>query len=222
MGEHDRDEAAMVSPPGKLFSSIRFTPDPSSGLNDETMAQEVVMEQPQNPANPGQLDEVLALFDRYQRRLHLFILSVLPDPAAAEEVLQETNIVVWRKFDQFRPDTDFRAWVFRIAHFEVRKYLDRSRRRGLLFGPEIMDELARVYVEQESALEDRRELLPGCIEKLPAADRDLIDRVYGQGIEVAALSGETGRKGTSIYRSLRRIRQWLFDCVERRLSAGSA
>lgn len=180
------------------------------------------MEQPQNPANPGQLDEVLALFDRYQRRLHLFILSVLPDPAAAEEVLQETNIVVWRKFDQFRPDTDFRAWVFRIAHFEVRKYLDRSRRRGLLFGPEIMDELASVYVEQESALEDRRELLPGCIEKLPAADRDLIDRVYGQGIEVAALSGETGRKGTSIYRSLRRIRQWLFDCVERRLSAGSA
>jgi RNA polymerase sigma-70 factor (ECF subfamily) len=170
---------------------------------------------------PARLDEVLALFARYQRRLYLYIASMLPCPAEAEEVLQETNIVVWRKFDQFRPDSDFRAWVFRIAYFEVRKHLER-RRHDRRFSPELLDELSADYQERESELDARRELLSGCVDQLPPADRELIEGVYGQGKPVAGLAGETGRKETSIYRSLRRIRQALFECVERRLAGGTA
>jgi RNA polymerase sigma-70 factor (ECF subfamily) len=169
--------------------------------------------------DPAQLDDVLALFAQHQRRLYLYILSMLPNPAAAEEVLQETNIVVWRKFSQFQPQSDFRAWVFRIAYFEVRKHLERQRRGGVSFSPELLDELAAEYERQEPALDARREALPGCVEKLPPADRELVQHVYGQGVEVAALAEQTGRQSTSIYRSLRRIRQMLFDCVERALAA---
>jgi RNA polymerase sigma-70 factor (ECF subfamily) len=183
------------------------------------LPQERLMQVLPNESDPARLDEILALFAQHQRRLYLYIVSMLPDPAAAEEVLQETNIVVWRKFDQFQPASDFRAWVFRIAYFEVRKYLERQRRHGVSFSPELLDELTAEHERQESAQEARREALPGCMDKLPAADRELIQRVYGQGIEVPALAEQTGRHSTSIYRSLRRIRQLLLDCVERTLAA---
>jgi RNA polymerase sigma-70 factor (ECF subfamily) len=169
--------------------------------------------------DPARLDDVLALFAKYQRRLYLYIASMLPSPAEAEEVLQETNIVVWRKFDQFRPDTDFRAWVFQIAYFEVRKLLERKRRAGVCFSPELLDELSAAYDREEEHLEQRREALAGCLDKLPPADRELVGRVYGDGVEVADLAAQTGRERTSIYRSLRRIRQALFDCVGRTLAA---
>jgi RNA polymerase sigma-70 factor (ECF subfamily) len=175
--------------------------------------------EPQIP-DPAKLDEVLALFARYQRRLHAYIASVLPDPAAADEVLQETNIVVWRKLDQFVPETDFRAWVYRIAHFEIRKYLERRRRQQIVaFSEELVAELTATFEEREPLLEARRELLPGCLEKLAPADRELVDQVYGSGVEVSTLAERSGRAPTSLYRSLRRIRQLLFDCVELKLAA---
>jgi RNA polymerase sigma-70 factor (ECF subfamily) len=174
---------------------------------------------PSRDSDPSRLDDVLALFARHQRRLYLYIASMLPDPAAAEEVLQETNIVVWRKFEQFQPETDFRAWVFRIAYFEVRKHLERQRRQHLSFSQELLDELAVEYERQEPLLESRREVLPHCIEKLPPADRELVRQVYGQGVDVPELAEKTGRQATSIYRSLRRIRQLLFECVESTLAA---
>src|SRR3954463_7617189 len=102
---------------------------------------------PHAEPEPGRLDEVLALFARFQRRLYLYIASMLPNPAEAEEVLQETNIVVWKKFDQFRPNSDFRAWVFRIAYFEVRKHLER-RGRGVTLSHELLDELSADFQER--------------------------------------------------------------------------
>lgn len=177
-----------------------------------------VSSEPTNP-DPARMDEVLALFARYQRRLYAYIASVLPDPAATDEVLQETNIIVWRKFDQFVPESDFRAWVYRIAHFEIRKYLERQRRRqGVAFSDELVEELAATYEEREPLLEARRDVLPGCIEQLPPQDRELVDQVYGQGIDVPVLADRTGRAPTSLYRSLRRIRQLLFNCVELKLA----
>jgi len=172
-----------------------------------------------NDAEGRQLDDVLALFARYQRRLHAYIGSMLSNPAEADEVLQETNIVVWKKFQQFEPATDFRAWVFQIAYYEVRKHLERKQRNGVTFSPDLLDELSAEYQSREGLLEERRETLTGCVQKLRADDRELVERVYGQGVDVGQLAEQTGREKTSIYRSLRRIRQLLFECVERTLGA---
>jgi RNA polymerase sigma-70 factor, ECF subfamily len=164
---------------------------------------------------PLQPDEVLTLFSQYQRRLYLYILSSLPNPADAEDVLQNTNIVVWQKFDQFKPDTDFRAWVFRIAYYEICKLRDRNRQLGLSFSPELLGELAVEYQRHEDVLELRRAATPGCVEQLSTPDRNLLDAVYGRRIGVSELASQMQREATSIYRSLRRIRQWLYECIER-------
>jgi DNA-directed RNA polymerase specialized sigma24 family protein len=66
------------------------------------------------PGSPS--PEFVQLFTHYQRRLFLYILSQLPNPIEAEEVQQETNVVIWSKFAQFREGTNFLAWVSQIAN----------------------------------------------------------------------------------------------------------
>jgi hypothetical protein len=86
---------------------------------------------------------------------------------------------------------------------------------GLNFSPELLDELAGEYQRRENVLEIRQAAVPGCVEQLSLPGRELLDAVYGRQIEVPHLAKQMGREATSIYRSLRRIRQWLYDCVER-------
>lgn len=55
-------------------------------------------------------EEFVQLFSRSQRRLFLHILAQVSNPADAEEILQDTNVVIWSKFEQFQQGTNFIAW----------------------------------------------------------------------------------------------------------------
>ena len=93
------------------------------------------------PAAPSA--EFVQLFTHHQRRLFLYILSQVPNPIEAEEVLQETNVVIWSKFSQFREGTNFLAWVSQIANFEVMKYRTRKKRSRLHFSDEFLETVSR-------------------------------------------------------------------------------
>jgi RNA polymerase sigma-70 factor (ECF subfamily) len=205
-----RDKMFTLALPAGLISEVRVFRRQVGRMNLDSST---------NAADAERLDAVLDLFAQYQRRLFQYILSLVPSAADAEEVLQETNIVVWRKCGQFQPGSDFRAWVFRIALFEVRKFHERRRRTGVSFSEELLDQLSLVHQRHEELLARRQEQLADCVQKLRPADRELVAQVYGQEIEVPKLSQQIGREQTSIYRSLRRIRQLLFDCIESGVSA---
>ena len=55
----------------------------------------------------------------HQRQLYLFILTLLPNPNDADDVLGDVNTLLWTKADDFEPGTNFTAWAYRVAHFEV-------------------------------------------------------------------------------------------------------
>ena len=54
--------------------------------------------------------------------------ALVPNVFDADEVFQDTSITLWKKFDQYRPDLDFRAWACRIAYYKVLKLRDRQTR----------------------------------------------------------------------------------------------
>lgn len=169
-------------------------------------------------AAPG--PEFVQLFTHYQRRLFLYILSQIPNPIEAEEVQQETNVVIWSKFAQFRPGTNFLAWVSQIANFEVMKYRSRRKRDRMQFSDEFLETVSRESLERSDELEDRRKALIECIEKLRPRDRELIQQRYAPGEKGKHLAEQIGRPANSVYQSLGRIRRSLMDCIQRRLSKG--
>ena len=86
---------------------------------------------------------------RYQQRVYLFILSLLPNPADAEEVLQETNLVLWRKFEEFEPGTNFKAWAFQTAYYKIQSFLSRQERDRARFGDEFLEKVAAKWILPE-------------------------------------------------------------------------
>src|SRR5690606_37906080 len=81
----------------------------------------------------------------HQPALQAFISSLMPGDPGTDDVLQRTNITLWRKRDEFTPGTNFRAWSFECAKWTMRAYLkEKQRKNWLVFD----DDLARAVTER--------------------------------------------------------------------------
>ena len=163
--------------------------------------------------------EFVQLFTHHQRRLFLYILSQVSNPVDAEEILQETNVVIWSKSSRFQPGSNFLAWVSQIANFEVMKYRTRRKREKLIFSDEFLQTVAQTSLERSEELETRRAALVDCLSKLRPKDRELIEQRYAPGERGKHLAEQMGRPANSVYQSLGRIRRSLLECIEKQLTA---
>ena len=170
---------------------------------DDTLAGE------QNP------ERFVRLLGRYQQRVYSFILTLVPHWADADEVLQETNIVLWRKFSEFQPDTDFVRWANQVAYFEVLKFRRRQQKDHLFFSDAFVEEVAAEVMEMSETLQMQRDRLAGCLQKLSDRDRTLIHLRYDEGSSVKRVAEQLGRSADSVYKSLGRVRRMLIDCIHR-------
>jgi RNA polymerase sigma-70 factor (ECF subfamily) len=164
-------------------------------------------------------ERFVRLLAKCQRQVFLYALGLVQNAADAEEILQETNLVLWRKFDQYQPGTDFGRWACRIAHFEVLKFRERRAREQRLFTSEFIEALA---VESEDSLEEldaRREALARCLGKLRNTDRQLVLRRYQEHATTQSVAEALGRSVQGTRKSLHRIRTALLACIERTLAA---
>ena len=173
------------------------------------------------PDGVGELpsSEFVQLFTKSQRKIFLSILAQVPHPVDAEEILQETNVVIWRKSGQFQLGTNFHAWACQIARYEILKFRERRRNRRIVFSDEFVNYIADEAVIDADEWEQRRLALMDCLRKLKDRDRDLIRHRYGEGKSGKALANQFGRPVNSIYQSLGRIRRTLLECIQRRLAA---
>ena len=92
--------------------------------------------------DPGVTRDFVELMTQYQGRLYGYILSLSGDPDAANDVLQEANIVLWKQWNQFEPGTNFKAWAFRIAHFQFMAYRQKKIRDKVLYSDDLLSMLA--------------------------------------------------------------------------------
>ena len=174
----------------------------------------------EHSSGPG--EEFVRLFTQVQRSLYLSILPLVHSAADADEVLQETNVVVLSKWTQFKPGTNFLAWCRAIARLEVFRFR-RGRHRGLkLLDDDVIDQLAERIDEQPSDYDRRRDALSECMCKLREQDQELIRRRYAAGASGDDVAAQLGRPANSVYQSLGRVRRVLLECIRRRLAAGGA
>lgn len=154
-----------------------------------------------------------------QTRLLAFIAMLLGDPTAANDVLQETNLVLWRKSAEFEEGRDFAAWACSIARFQVLAYLRDAKRDRHLFNDALVDTLVDHAGPAAADLEDRHRALTHCLEKLSPEQRGLVQGRYALDETIQQLASRTGRTSGSVAMSLSRIRQMLLECIRCRLAA---
>jgi RNA polymerase sigma-70 factor, ECF subfamily len=172
---------------------------------------------PQPPSDPTfRVDEFMRLYTQHQRRLYVYLLSLVHNVADAEELLQESSYVLWRKFDEFRPESNFGAWACRVAYFEVLKFRERRQQGEVPLSPQFLERVAGKMAEVSDLLELRSETFNYCMDRLSEADRELITRRYAPGASVKRIAAALNRPVRSVSKSLARIRRLLIECIDRR------
>jgi RNA polymerase sigma-70 factor (ECF subfamily) len=165
-------------------------------------------------------DAFARLFAKHDRWLFSYLVTLLANPAHAEEVFQEVCVIVWRVYDQFELGTDFVKWVSVIAHNQVRKYRREAKRTGFQLSEVTCERLAADAARGADLFEFRRDALRGCLGKLSAGDSQLVQRCYSDStVSFKAIAEEVGRPVNTVYKALNRIRRALQECIDRSLSA---
>lgn len=161
--------------------------------------------------------QFLRLFLENERRIYGFIVSILPNLSDAEDVLQETSLILWQKFGQFELGTDFVAWACRVAQFRVLKFYEKQGRSKLQFDAAALEAVANEAIGMAPLLEDRHHALAKCLEALNPRDRDLLHRRYADDATPQQISSQVGRSIHAVYKALSRIHDGLMLCVQQRL-----
>lgn len=166
--------------------------------------------------------DFMQLFASCQRQVHAYILALVFDLNVAADLLQESNIVLWQKFDQFQPGTNFAAWAREIARLAVLRHRQRSSSSIASVNPNILEQLAGDFSNTVHPLEsERSDALEDCLSKLRDGDRELIMSRYTPGNTVSGLASRLERSENSVSQSLRRIRRVLLECTQRKLRSVS-
>jgi RNA polymerase sigma-70 factor (ECF subfamily) len=165
-------------------------------------------------------DRFIERFVRSQDRIYAYVATVLPNRTDAEEVFQQTSLVLWKKWQQFDPSRDFVAWACGIAHHEVQNFLRKHKDRGRVFlSDDVLEEVGRVRLEGQGLLEARRQALANCLDQLEKGNRELLERCYAGRDRIKTIAEERGQQPNALYMTLKRLRRALFDCVNRTLAA---
>lgn len=168
--------------------------------------------------NPSErMEQFVQLLTDSQDRLFAYILSLLPNLERAQDVLQETNLVLWRKNEDFTPGTPFMAWACKTAYFQVLAYRRDRMRDKHVFGEDLLRDLAERSSGVIEGFDRRRLALSRCMEKLSPRQQSLIRSRYMDRCSVTQIAERAAVSAPSIVMALHRTRQKLMECIERSL-----
>src|SRR3954447_5971334 len=165
---------------------------------------------------------LIALITRHQRQVFSYIYVLVHNRSDAEDLLQETSLVICEKFNEFKPGTDFVAWACQIAYWRVRDSRQKFARAKGVFDQDLVDVVAETAGAMAAELDERHEALGNCLQRLHPRDRQLLIARYEPGGTVEEAAQRSGRTVTTAYKALARLRKLLLDCVSTRLAREGA
>ncbi|MBI1370682.1 MAG: sigma-70 family RNA polymerase sigma factor [Planctomycetes bacterium] len=157
----------------------------------------------------------------FQSRLYAYILSLTADPNVAADVLQETNVVLWHKSEEFTEGTSFASWALHVAYLQTLAARQKRSRERLVFDDAMLkglaDDAAAVYID----LDDRQKALHTCLESLSERQRDLLSLHYESNLTISAIADRVQLKPNAVTQAMHRIRVRLMNCINSRLAGGA-
>jgi RNA polymerase sigma-70 factor (ECF subfamily) len=119
-----------------------------------------------------------ALFARHQTRLFRFLVRIVRDQTAAEDLLSDVFLDVWRKANQFEGRSSVSTWLLAIGRLKALSAL--RRRSDVVLNDEMASTIADPADNPETVLGKKNdsEVLRQCVAALSPAHSQIIDLVY--------------------------------------------
>lgn len=174
-----------------------------------------------SPQEEANLDRFVQQLTNSQSNLRAYLVASLGNYEDASEVLQQTNLVLWRNAQSFRPGADFMPWALTLAKYEIMSFYRDRRRDRHVFTEEVATLMLRTASEELPDLNERFTALRECIGKLSEDHREMVRLRYEDKAPIARIAKQLARTENSIKSALVRIRQSLGNCISRRLQSNA-
>jgi RNA polymerase sigma-70 factor, ECF subfamily len=153
------------------------------------------------------------LYNRHHVHVFRFVARLVGDATAAEDIVSETFIDVWRHAGLFEGRSAVATWIMSIARFKVLSV--RRRRQDVTLDEKFAEAVPDQACTPEEAMldTDRSAQLRDCLTKLTAEHREIVDLVYyhGKTVEEVAEIIRVPRSTvkTRMFYARKRLRQLL-------------
>jgi len=164
----------------------------------------------------------LSLFLRSEREMFRYVAVLVPNVTDAEDIVQQTAMALWEKFDAYDPSQPFTPWACRFALNKAHQWIERRQRWQALLDHGLAEELVQRRQELQPEFELRLKHLERCLRKLPEEQRSLVQGYYYERVGIETLAERSSRSAAATYKMLQRIRHTLQQCVESQARPGVA
>ena len=156
-----------------------------------------------------------------QSRVYRFLFTLVPRREDVEDLFQQTCLTLWLQRAKFDPEKgQFVSWACAIAQNHVRNFRRRESTRQALLSEEVAELLLATREAGGRFSEECHQALQHCLNRLPPHQTALVEESYREGA-LKSTAAAAGRSANALYKSLRRIRAILHDCMLRVLAEGS-
>ena len=146
--------------------------------------------------------------------LFAYARAICGDWHAAEDVVQETSQIAYRKLNYFIPEADFAGWLKAIARRQALAARRKLHRAG---GPALEELIERLYQDPAPApTGERGEALVDCIDRLEGRASTAVKGHYFDGLKLGDLASRMDMTPVALRQLLHRVRLLLLDCVRRK------
>lgn len=192
-------------------------------MQDRLYCFEICVKREKNQERSGQLShlsdeqkEFVHLLTSHQKEIRGLCCALMPIYLdEVDDVMQETNRVVLEKSSEYRLGTNFKAWVFTIAKFQVMAHFKQKSRNKLFFSSDLVS-LLTSDLEHHSQWDEKGKHLIKCYQQLNQQEKDLLNVRYAKDTSLVEYSEVVSRTVGGLKRSLCRIREKLRICITQR------
>jgi RNA polymerase sigma-70 factor, ECF subfamily len=161
-----------------------------------------------------------AVVREFEWPVRTWIVAHCPPGGDADDVAQRTFIEAFKRIAEYVAGTDFRAWLFTIARYQLMAESTRLRRTAdyhRRYAPHALaEELERRGDAAEAAgLAEQLDQLRSCLGGLNPQAREILGQRYREGMALEEISRRTGRSIGALKKYLFTLRAKLHECLAR-------
>jgi|SRR4051794_24738261 RNA polymerase sigma-70 factor (ECF subfamily) len=151
----------------------------------------------------------------HRSRVFGYIYAMLHNMSDAEDIYQQTTLLMWQKFSDFQPGSDFGSWALKIAYHNIKNFQRSMRRRHVFFSDAVMEKVLHGYETQTTKdAENRLDALGNCVQRLPKRHQHILKRRYAESVSIRKLAIDEGKTEAAMAMLLSRLRKTIFRCVQ--------
>jgi len=165
----------------------------------------------------GDVDEYAKIMNRYEARLHRYVVYLIHDHTAADDVVQDSFIKAYQNLQGFNPTYKFSSWIYRIAHNEAMNAIKKNRRHMTNDDIETLPDVG--YDQRIEEFIDSSILkshVHACLAKLNPKYREVIQLVYFERMKYEEVSDILHMPASTVGVWLSRAKAQLKDICKQR------